>query len=196
MFENKKNIVEGYKGNEAKARTLFLKDKEKKQKNGYYPVSENWAPGSYGSASFFTTLVITIALFFLVGPPALVLFLLVVVYMLITKPAGTLTATYEYRETSNASSSKEEKNTSYDFIKAKGKFLSYDSSSGVGIIMTDSGKKLDFNVAMWDDPEALPEVGLDSLNIYNKQGKLSIMTKGYELESYEKLAAEKNSKDI
>lgn len=57
--------------------------------------------------------------------------------------------------------------------------------------MTDSGTKLDFNIAMWDDPKALPEVGLGNLNIYNKEGKLSVMTKSYELERYEKLVAAK-----
>lgn len=54
--------------------------------------------------------------------------------------------------------------------------------------MASTGKQLDFSIDMWEDPEALPEIGLDNLNIYNKEGKLSVMTKSYELEKYEKLA--------
>ncbi len=181
MFGKKKNIVEEYKGNEANARKLFLRDAEKKAKKGYYPISENWTPGSYGIGAFIVALLLC---FILIG-------FIVFIYMLIVKPAGTLTVTYEYRETQVAPISKEKKNTTYDFIKVKGKFLTYDSASGIGVIMTDSGKKLDFNIAMWDDPEAVPEVGLDNLNIYNKEGKLSIMTKSYKLERYEKLAAAK-----
>jgi hypothetical protein len=39
MFGKKKNIIEEYKGNEAQARKLFLKDAEKKAKKDYYPTS-------------------------------------------------------------------------------------------------------------------------------------------------------------
>ena len=84
----------------------------------------------------------------------------------------------------------------YDFIKTTGKFMTYDSTTGIGVIMIQDNKKLDFNISMWDDPEALPEVGLEKLNIYNKEGKLSVMTKGYELGKYEKLIAEESAPSV
>ncbi|WP_188093930.1 hypothetical protein [Sulfurimonas sp. CVO] len=80
-------------------------------------------------------------------------------------------------------------NTTYDFIKATGRFLTYNPTTGTGVIMASTGKQLDFSIDMWEDPEALPEVGLDNLNIYNKEGKFAVMTKSHELEKYEKLAS-------
>lgn len=88
MFGKKKNIIEEYKGNEAQARKLFLKDAEKKAKKGYYPTSENYTPGKYGVGAFILALLLC---FILIG-------ILVFIYMLIVKPAGTLTVTYEYKE--------------------------------------------------------------------------------------------------
>jgi len=85
-------------------------------------------------------------------------------------------------------------NTTYDFIKTTGRFLTYNPTTGTGVIMASTGQQLNFSIDMWEDPEALPEVGLDNLNIYNKESKLSVMTKNYELERYEKLAvSHKNS---
>ena len=88
MFGKKKNIIEEYKGNEAQARKLFLKDAEKKAKKGYYPTSENYTAGKYGVGAFILALLLC---FILIG-------ILVFIYMLIVKPAGTLTVTYEYKE--------------------------------------------------------------------------------------------------
>ena len=56
--------------------------------NGYYPASQSWADGSYGCGEFLVALVLC---FLLVG-------FLIFVYMLIVKPDGTLTVTYQLRE--------------------------------------------------------------------------------------------------
>ena len=94
MFSKKKNIVQEYRGNEATAQKLFLKDSEKKAKKGYYPVAENWTPGSYGAGAFILALLLC---FLLIG-------ILVFIYMLIVKPAGTLTVTYAYQDQQTSSS--------------------------------------------------------------------------------------------
>ena len=80
----------------------------------------------------------------------------------------------------------------YNFVKMKGKFLSYDSNTGKGVIAMENKEKLDFDVKMWDDPELLPTTGMFGLNIYNKQDGLSIMSSSYELEEYENKAKEAN----
>lgn len=52
---------------------------------GYVPVSQSWAPGSWGCGAFLVALLLA---FVLVG-------ILVFIYMLLVKPAGTLTVTYQ-----------------------------------------------------------------------------------------------------
>ena len=89
MFGKKKHIIAEYRGNEARARKLFLKDSEKKAKKGYYPASQNYTPGKYGTAAFILALFLCLAL---IG-------ILIFIYMVIVKPAGVLTVTYELRKT-------------------------------------------------------------------------------------------------
>jgi hypothetical protein len=91
LFSKKKNVIEEYKGNEAQSRKEFLKDAERKAKKGYVPVSENYTPGKYGVGAFILALLLCLVL---IG-------ILVFIYMLIVKPAGTLTVTYELKDTSN-----------------------------------------------------------------------------------------------
>lgn len=55
---------------------------------GYVPVNQVWAPGQWSTGAF----VIAVLLLFVFG-----LGILILAYMLIVKPAGTLTVTYEYR---------------------------------------------------------------------------------------------------
>jgi Uncharacterised protein family UPF0547 len=88
MFGKKKHIIEEYRGNEAQARKLYLKDAEKKAKKGYYPSSENYTPGKYGIGSFIIALLLC---FVLIG-------IIIFIYMLLVKPAGILTVTYELKE--------------------------------------------------------------------------------------------------
>ena len=86
-----KNIVWWYEGTEAKARASFLKDAQSKSKEGYYPVSENYTQGQYSGWDF---LIAFLLCFILIG-------IIIFIYMLIVKPKGRLTVTYEYREAEN-----------------------------------------------------------------------------------------------
>lgn len=88
MFGKKKNIIETYKGNQTASQKLFLKDAAKKAKKGYTPLSQSFEPGSYGGLAFIIAILLC---FVLIG-------ILVFLYMLIVKPPGTLTVTYEYNE--------------------------------------------------------------------------------------------------
>ena len=54
---------------------------------GYFPTSQSWAPGTYGCGAFLMALLLCVIL---IG-------ILVFVYMLIVKPDGTLSVTYEFR---------------------------------------------------------------------------------------------------
>lgn len=88
MIGRRKNIVETYRGSQAVAQKKYLKDRPKKAKRGYHPVSESWEPGSYGCGAFLLALLLCLVL---IG-------VLVFIYMLIVKPPGTLTVTYEHRD--------------------------------------------------------------------------------------------------
>jgi hypothetical protein len=79
------SMVKTYKGKQEKATSLFQSDAAKMAKQGYFPTSQNWAPGSWGFGSFLIAFLLCLIL---VG-------FLIFVYMLIVKPAGTLTVTYE-----------------------------------------------------------------------------------------------------
>ena len=54
---------------------------------GYFPTSQSWAPGQWGAGAFIVALLLC---FIFIG-------FLVFVYMLIVRPDGTLTVTYEWR---------------------------------------------------------------------------------------------------
>ena len=84
MFGKKKNIVKTYKGRQDAARKQFLKDSQKLAKKGYFPVSEHWQEGAWGTGNFILALLLCLLL---IG-------LLIFIYMLIVKPAGELTVTY------------------------------------------------------------------------------------------------------
>ena len=74
-------------GNQNIATKLFRKDADLMANQGYFPQSQSWAAGSY---SFFNFLVALLLCFIVIG-------LFVFVYMLIVKPNGVLTVTYELR---------------------------------------------------------------------------------------------------
>ena len=84
----KKTLVKTYKGNHEAATRAFQVDAEKMAAEGYYPVSQDWAPGAYGCGSFLLALLLCLIL---IG-------ILVFIYVLIEKPDGTLSVTYELRE--------------------------------------------------------------------------------------------------
>jgi hypothetical protein len=54
---------------------------------GYFPTAQTWAPGQWEAGAFIVALLLC---FFLVG-------FLALIYMLIVKPEGALTVTYELR---------------------------------------------------------------------------------------------------
>lgn len=80
-------IVRRYKGNEQRATEEFQRDAKQLVTQGYVPTGQTWAPGSWGCGGF---LVAFLLCFILIG-------FIVFIYMLIVKPDGTLTVTYEYR---------------------------------------------------------------------------------------------------
>lgn len=80
-------IVKTYSGNENEAMAQFRLDAEYLAKKDYYPTSQTYAPGSYGCAAFIGALLLCL----------LIIGILIFIYMLIVKPAGKLSVTYEYR---------------------------------------------------------------------------------------------------
>lgn len=92
--KKEKIVIRKYKGKQDLAFEKFKSDAESMERLGYAPISQSWAPGSYGCGAFLLALLLC---FLIIG-------ILVFVYMLIVKPDGTLTVTYELREQATASS--------------------------------------------------------------------------------------------
>jgi hypothetical protein len=81
-------IVKTYAGKSLEVATAaYQVDAPRIAASGYVPTSQTWAPGEYGCGSFIGALILC---FILVG-------IFVFLYMLIVKPDGTLTVTYELR---------------------------------------------------------------------------------------------------
>ena len=78
-------IVKTYKGNQEKATQLFQADAAKMAVQGYVPTTQSWAPGAYGCGSFIGALFLC---FVIIG-------ILIFIYMLLVKPEGTLSVTYQ-----------------------------------------------------------------------------------------------------
>ncbi|MBX9724305.1 MAG: zinc ribbon domain-containing protein [Candidatus Obscuribacterales bacterium] len=83
-----KVIIKKYIGNESETARAFQADASKMSAHNYFPTSQVWAPGSYGCGMFLLALLLC---FLLVG-------ILIFIYMLLVKPSGYLTVTYELRE--------------------------------------------------------------------------------------------------
>lgn len=83
-MNNNPVIIRTYKGSHADATKQFRSDAYKMGTQGYYPIAQEWAEGSWGCGSF---LLATLLCFLLVG-------IFIFIYMLLVKPAGTLTVTY------------------------------------------------------------------------------------------------------
>jgi hypothetical protein len=82
-------LVRVYKGKQqADANPAFAADAAKLATQGYFPSTQSWAQGQWGCGAWLIA-----ALFILLFGFGL----LIIAYMLIVKPAGTLTVTYEYR---------------------------------------------------------------------------------------------------
>jgi predicted nucleic acid-binding Zn-ribbon protein len=80
-------VVKTYKGSQERASELFQADAAKMAADGYFPTSQSWAPGSYGCGSFIVALLLCVVF---IG-------IIIFIYMLLVKPAGTLSVTYERR---------------------------------------------------------------------------------------------------
>lgn len=77
-------IVKTYKGKQQNATSEYMEDAGRMSKKGYSPISQVWTAGSYSFSSFLFALLLCLVF---IG-------ILVFIYMLIVKPAGTLTVTY------------------------------------------------------------------------------------------------------
>jgi hypothetical protein len=86
-------LVKFYRGSEESAAQAYRNDATLLAEQGYFPTAQSWAPGSYGCGSFIGALVLCVIL---IG-------ILIFIYMLLVKPAGTLTVTYELRNPTPAS---------------------------------------------------------------------------------------------
>ncbi len=91
MDSKKPIIVRTYRGSQSSAVAQFRADAVRLAAQGYFPTSQSWAPGSYGCGCF---IVAVLLCFLLIG-------ILIFIYMLIVKPAGTLSVTYELRAESS-----------------------------------------------------------------------------------------------
>ena len=76
-----------YKGSQAQATRAFERDAADLATLGYFPTNQSWAPGQWGVGQFILALILC---FVLIG-------IIVFIFMLVVKPAGTLRVTYERR---------------------------------------------------------------------------------------------------
>jgi len=83
-----KIVVKNYSGSEKIAAEIYKRDAKLMAQQNYYPVSQNWIPGSYGCGTFILALILSIVI---VG-------VLIFVYLILVKPDGTLSVTYELKE--------------------------------------------------------------------------------------------------
>lgn len=80
-------IIKAYKGSQASAIRKFQNDAKKMAEKNYFPTSQSYAPGSYGVADFVGAIILC---FLIIG-------IIIFIYMLVVKPQGVLSVTYEYR---------------------------------------------------------------------------------------------------
>lgn len=83
-------IIKNYTGSQAEATALFQADAIKMAERGYFPTLQSWAPGQWEARAFVGAVLLCLIL---VG-------ILAIIYMLVVKPEGTLTVTYERRAVS------------------------------------------------------------------------------------------------
>jgi hypothetical protein len=83
-------IIKTYTGTQAEATMRFQADAIEMAAHGYFPTAQTWVPGQWSAGAFIIGFLLC---FVLIG-------VIVLIYMLIVKPHGTLTVTYERRATS------------------------------------------------------------------------------------------------
>lgn len=91
LSEQAKLVVKTYTGSQAEAMRQFQADAINMAGESYFPTSQSWAPGQWSGRAF----AVAILLIILFG-----LGIFILAYMLIVKPDGTLTVTYERRTAS------------------------------------------------------------------------------------------------
>jgi hypothetical protein len=90
LTEQRDVLIRVYRGSQTSATRAFEADAAKLAQSRYFPASQSWAPGSYGCGAFLIALLLC---FIFIG-------FLIFVYMIIVKPEGSLTVTYELRAAS------------------------------------------------------------------------------------------------
>lgn len=80
-------VVRRYIGKQEQAFVDFQVDAAQMSRAGWFPTAQQYIPGAWGAGAF----VIAVLLFLLVFG------ILVLIYLLLVKPAGTLVVTYQYR---------------------------------------------------------------------------------------------------
>ena len=81
-------VIRSYRAKtQEQAAQLFQADAAQMAAAGYYPVSQSWAAGQWGCGAFVVALLLA---FLLIG-------ILIFIYLLVVKPDGTLTVTYQQR---------------------------------------------------------------------------------------------------
>lgn len=83
-----KTLVRTYRGSEAQAMEAYRRDAAGLAQDGYHPTSQVWAPGTWGCGAFLFAFLLCVIL---VG-------IIVLIYMVIVKPAGVLTVTYQLQQ--------------------------------------------------------------------------------------------------
>lgn len=78
-------VVRRYQGSQGETANAMQYDAQQMAAAGYRIVAQSYAPGQWGAIAFLVALVLCL---FLIG-------FLIFVYLLIVKPAGTLTVTYQ-----------------------------------------------------------------------------------------------------
>ena len=83
-------VIRKYQGSEERALRLYQDDAIEMAAKGLFPISQSWAPGQWGAGPFIIALLLC---FLIIG-------IIVFIYLLVVKPPGTLTVTYERRSAS------------------------------------------------------------------------------------------------
>ena len=82
-------VVRTYRArSQEEAAQLFQADAGQMAAAGYYPVSQSWAQGQWGCGAFLISILLWIVI---IG-------VFIFLYLLIVKPDGTLTVTYQHRD--------------------------------------------------------------------------------------------------
>jgi len=86
-------VIRAYRAKSADAAGyVFQRDAAALAERGYYPTSQSWSQGSWGCGAFLVALLLAV---FLIG-------ILIFIYLIVVKPDGTLTVTYQRRDTAPA----------------------------------------------------------------------------------------------